>query len=272
MHLIRLTTLLFFWSLLAVQPDGLAQSSKKKRDDMTYFQQNALADSLAQLPQAVYTYRLQPGDVLAVAVSSLNAEADVAFNPFARPGISLSSGMASTQENNNLPIGYRVGETGMINFPKLGQLAVAGKSLAGLETTLRDTLRTFLREPYVSARLLNFKISVMGEVTRPSVFTVQNEKITLTEAISLAGDLTVYGKRENVLVIRDVNGKRTFIPVDLTSRSVFTSPAYYLKPNDVIYVEPKTSKKIQASRTLPLIPIILSSLTLIATVVLNIIR
>ena len=239
---------------------------------MTYFQPQARADSLARLPVAAYTYRLQPGDVLAIAVSSLNAEADVVFNPFARTGLSLSAGMASTPENNNLPVGYRVGETGTIYFPKLGPLPVAGKSLAALENTLRDTLRTFLREPYVTARLLNFKISVMGEVARPSVFTVQNEKITLTEAISLAGDLTVYGKRENVLVIRDSGGRREFMSVDLTSRSVFTSPAYFLKPNDVIYVEPKNSRKLQASRTLPLLPIILSSATLIATVVLNLIR
>ena len=275
MHLIRLTTLLFFWSLLAVQPDGLAQSSKKKRDDMTYFQEkfNA-ADSSAQALQGQYTYRLQPGDVLAIAVSSLNADADVVFNPFARMGAALSAsgGGLSTQETNNLPIGYRVGERGTINFPKLGAMRVVGRSLTELETSLRDTLTTYLREPYVAARLLSFKISVMGEVQRPSVFTVQNERITLTEAISLAGDLTVFGKRDNITVIRETAGKQTFIRVDLTSRNVFTSPAYYLKPNDVIYVEPKNSRKIQASRTLPLLPIILSSATLVATVILNLIR
>ena len=276
MHLIRLTTFFAVCLLLAPQPDSLAQSSKKKRDDMTYFQQNALADSLARLPVATYTYRLQPGDVLAIAVTSLNAEADMAFNPFARMGVALTAGSGgggiSTQETNNLPIGYRVSEQGTINFPKLGAVPVLGKSLAELETTLRDTLKTYLREPYVAARLLSFKISVMGEVQRPSVFTVQNERITLTEAISLAGDLTVYGKRDNIMVIREIGGKREFIPVDLTSRTVFTSPAYYLKPNDVIYVEPKNSKKIQASRTLPYIPTIISAVTLIATVILNLAR
>ncbi|MBO0934973.1 polysaccharide export protein [Fibrella sp. HMF5335] len=270
--MIRLTTLLIFWSLLAAHLDVSAQSSKKKRDDMTYFQQKALADSLAQLPAVTYTYRLQPGDVLAIAVSSLNTDADVVFNPFTRVGTSLSLGTASTQNNNNLPIGYRVSETGTINFPKIGSVRVAGRSLAELEVMLHDTLTTYLREPYVAARLLSFKISVMGEVQHPSVFTVQNEKITITEAISLAGDLTVYGKRENVLVVRDGGGQREFIPVDLTSRSVFSSPAYYLKPNDVIYVEPKSSKKIQASRTLPYVPTIISAVTLIATVILNVIR
>ncbi|MBO0933556.1 polysaccharide biosynthesis/export family protein [Fibrella aquatilis] len=276
MNSIRFTTFLLICLLVAPPTNSLAQSSKKKkRDDMTYFQSNALADSLARLSLSTYTYRLQPGDVLAIAVTSLNTEADMAFNPFARMGVALTAGGGggiSTQETNNLPIGYRVSEQGSINFPKLGAVPVVGRSLAELETTLRDTLKTYLREPYVAARLLSFKISVMGEVQRPSVFTVQNERITLTEAISLAGDLTVYGKRDNIMVVREVGGKREFIPVDLTSRDVFTSPAYYLKPNDVIYVEPKSGRKLQASRTLPLLPVILSSATLVATVILNLIR
>jgi polysaccharide biosynthesis/export protein len=275
MRLIQFTTLLFFWSLLAVQHDSRAQSSKKKRDDMTYFQEKPpAADSLARVTMSQYIYRLQAGDVLAIAVSSLNTDADVVFNPFARMGAALSAsgGGLSTQETNNLPIGYRVSERGTINFPKLGAVRVAGKSLAELETSLRDTLTTYLREPYVAARLLSFKISVMGEVQRPSVFTVQNERITLTEAISLAGDLTVYGKRDNITVIRETAGKQEFIRVDLTSRNVFTSPAYYLKPNDVIYVEPKNSKKLQASRVFPLIPTLVSGLTLIVTVILNLAR
>lgn len=263
--------------LLVGMVDVSAQSSKKKkRDDMTYFQEKpAPTDSLLRATLEPYTYRLQAGDVLAVAVSSLNADADVAFNPFARMSAALTAGgggSISTQETNNLPIGYRVSEKGTINFPKLGAVRVVGRSLAELETALRDTLTTYLREPYVAARLLSFKISVMGEVQRPSVFTVQNERITLTEAISLAGDLTVYGKRDNITVIRETAGQQTFIRVDLTNRNIFASPAYYLKPNDVIYVEPKNSKKLQASRVFPLIPTLVSGLTLIATIVLNLAR
>lgn len=253
----------------------MAQSSaRQKRDDLTYFQNPSLTDSLSEQPltNGPYVYRLQAGDVLAIAVSSLNAEADVVFNPFARNGFNLGTTSNIGRESNNLPIGYRVGETGAINFPKLNQVAVAGRTLNELETMLRDSLRTYLREPYVSARLLNFKISVLGEVAQPSVFTVQNEKITLTEAISLAGDLTIYGKRENILVIRETPAKREFIRVDLTKRSLFQSSAYYLKPNDVIYVEPKNSKKAQASKILPYLPAILGGVTLIATVILNLIR
>jgi polysaccharide export outer membrane protein len=109
-------------------------------------------------------------------------------------------------------------------------------------------------------------------VNRPSIYTVQNERITLTEAISLAGDLTVYGKRDNVMIIRENAGQRDFIRVDLTQRNTFASTGYYLKPNDVIYVEPKKSKKIQASRTLPYVPAVLGGITLLATVVLNLVR
>ncbi len=267
-----------FWLLSALLLLGLTESttaqSKKRRDDIAYFQD--LSDTTSRTSAAgapgSYIYRLQPGDILAIAVSSLNAEADLAFNPFARTGFALSAGTNATQENNNLPIGYRVNEAGMINFPKLGMVRVAGKTLSALETMLRDTLRQYLREPYVAARLLNFKISVLGEVNRPSIYTVQNERITLTEAISLAGDLTVYGKRDNVMIIRENAGQREFIRVDLTQRNTFTSAGYYLKPNDVVYIEPSKSKKLQASRTLTYLPSVLGGITLLATVVLNLVR
>ena len=274
-----------FWLLsvlfLVVLTESATAQSKKRRDDITYFQDLSPDDTTMRIggttrpaatASSAYVYRLQPGDILAIAVSSLNSEADVAFNPFARMGFMLSPGGSSSQDNNNLPVGYRVNETGMINFPKLGMVRVAGKTLSALETMLRDTLRQYLREPYVAARLLNFKISVLGEVNRPSIYTVQNERITLTEAISLAGDLTVYGKRDNVMIIRENAGQRDVIRVDLTQRNTFASTGYYLKPNDVIYVEPKKSKKIQASRTLPYVPAVLGGITLLATVVLNLVR
>ena len=265
---VALTTI----GLLALRHPATAQKTPR-RDDMTYFQAADSAATRAATQATAYVYRLQTGDVLAIAVSSLNAEADLLFNPFARVGGSLlANATTNTPENNNLPIGYRISETGTINFPRLGAIPVTGRSLSGLETLLRDTLRQYLREPYVSARLLNFKVSVVGEVNRPSVYTVQNEKITLTEAISLAGDLTIFGRRENVLVIRETNGKRAFLSVDLTKRSVFASPAYYLNPGDVIYVEPKPGKKVQASRLLPYVPSILGAATLIATVLINVIR
>ncbi|CCG99590.1 EPS I polysaccharide export outer membrane protein epsA [Fibrella aestuarina BUZ 2] len=253
---------------------GTAMAQRQpKRDAMTYFQPTD-QDSTAALSvrRPAYAYRLQTGDILAIAVSSLNADADITFNPFSRFGGVLAGGTSGRETSNNLPIGYRVSETGTIHFPKLNQVPVAGRTLSELETLLRDTLQAFLREPYVSVRLLNFKISVLGEVQQPSVFTVQNEKITLTEAISLAGDLTVYGKRENVLVVRETPAKREFIRVDLTNRSLFDSPAYYLKPNDMIYVEAKNSKKVQASKLFPYVPVFVSGLTLIATVVLNLMR
>jgi polysaccharide biosynthesis/export protein len=268
------TTLLLIVLFVTFLTNNLFAQTKKptKRDETTYFQDTT--DSFVAATAGPYVYRLQTGDVLAIAVSSLNAEADVVFNPYARAGISLSSGatMATSTDNNNLPIGYRVSEGGTINFPKLGTLAVAGRSLSELETTLRDSLQRYLREPFVSTRLLNFKVSVLGEVSRPSVYTVQNERITLTEAISLAGDLTIFGKRDNVLVVREAAGKQTFIRIDLTKRNLFQSEAYYLKPNDVIYVEPSKSKKVQASKTLPYIPSILGALTLVATVILNVLR
>lgn len=268
--------------------ESATAQSRRRRDDITYFQDLAPSDTSMRIGTGIngttvagtgslsatapYVYRLQPGDILAIAVSSLSAEADQTFNPFARSGFNLASGATMSQDNNNLPIGYRVSEAGTINFPMHGAVKVAGKTLSTLEDTLRTMLLRDLKQPFVSARLLNFKISVLGEVNRPSIYTVQNEKITLTEAISLAGDLTVYGRRDNLLITRETAGQREFIRVDLTQRSTFTSAGYYLRPNDVIYVEPKSSRKVQASRTLPYVPSILGGLTLLATVILNLRR
>ncbi len=248
--------------------------SAKRKDNYTYFQPSAqYRDSVETVVSTTYLYRLQPGDIIAIAVSSLNADLDEAFNPYSRfnlgnvPGTSTATGQANS--SNNLPVGFRVTEQGTINFPKLGLVQVAGSSIASLEIRLKDTLTTYLREPFVAVRLLSFKVSVLGEVVRPSVFTVQNEKLTLPEAISIAGDLTLYGQRENILIVREVAGKREFGRINLTDRNLFDSPFYYLKPNDVIYVQPKKGKRIQAGQLFPYIPSVLAALTLISTLILN---
>jgi polysaccharide export outer membrane protein len=142
---------------------------------------------------------------------------------------------------------------------------VGGLTTSEARDTIKNKLKvTYLKEPTVSVRFLNYKISVMGEVARPSVYVIPNEKVTLPEALSMAGDLTIYAKRENVLIIRDnAEGKKEFGRVNLNNRDVFTSPYYYLHSGDVIYVEQGKAKAAQNDQAYRILPILLSAVTVI---------
>lgn len=215
-----------------------------------------------------YQPTIQPGDVLSVQVSSLNPEATVFFNPYAAFAVAERGAPATV--NSTQPLapanGYLVDNAGAIELPMLGKMVVTGQTTIQLRDKLRDRLREYLKEPTVNVRNLNFRISVMGEVARPSLFTVPNEQITLLEALSLAGDVTIYGRRDNVLVIREENGQRTFTRLDLTRRDLFNSPSYYLHPNDLVYVEPGRARAIMANGTAQLLPVALSGLSVLAII------
>ncbi|GAB3976825.1 hypothetical protein GCM10028806_37090 [Spirosoma terrae] len=162
--------------------------------------------------------------------------------------------------------GYLVDNTGMIELPLLGKVNVTGKTVTEVKDQLRSSLKEYLKEPTVNVRNQNFRISVMGEVARPSLYTIPNEQITLLEALSLSGDVTIYGRRDNVLLIREENGKRSFNRIDLTRRDLFNSPYYHLHPNDVVYVEPGRVRAASADRTNQLLPIVLSGLSFVAII------
>lgn len=216
---------------------------------------------------ARYVPKIQPGDVLSVQVSSLNPEASSFFNPYAaiadrgnmQPMITSSTPLPAQN-------GYLVDNTGSIELPVLGKVNVADQTVSQMRNLLRELLKEYLKEPTVNIRNLNFRISVMGEVLRPSLFTIPNEQVTLLEALSLSGDVTIYGRRDNVLIIREESGKRTFARVDLTRRDLFSSPYYYLHPNDVVYVEPGKARAATADRTTQLLPVALSALSFIAII------
>jgi polysaccharide export outer membrane protein len=216
-----------------------------------------------------YVPKIQPGDILSIQVSSLNPEASSFFNPYAALAIA-DRGSAQPMVTSATPLpaqnGYLVDNMGTIELPVLGKVTVAGRTASEVKDRLRESLKEYLKEPTVNIRNLNFRISVMGEVLRPSLFTIPNERITLLEALSLSGDVTIYGRRENVLIIREENGRRTFGRVDLTRRDLFSSPYYYLHPNDVVYVEPGKARAATADRTNQLLPIVLSGLSFLAII------
>jgi len=159
-----------------------------------------------------------------------------------------------------------VDAAGTIELPLLGTLKLSGLTTTEAKDLVKSKLQLYLKEPTVSVRFLNYKISVLGEVLRPSVYVIPNESVTLPEALSMAGDMTIFGKRENVLVIRDVNGKKEFGRVNLNTREVYSSPYYYLHANDVVYVEPGKGRIAQTDKTYQIIPIILSALSFIVII------
>jgi polysaccharide biosynthesis/export protein len=245
---------------------------------IAYFQKGVNQSDTLSVAQA-YTPKIQPGDILSIAVGSLNPVASSFFNPYSSmPVTSDNSASGATSQGGGIgnitpaltqqaAPGFLVDAAGTIDFPLLGTLKLAGLTTSEARDLVKERLKTYLKEPSVNVRFLNYKISVMGEVAKPSVYIIPNEKITLPEALSLAGDMTIFGKRDNVLVIRDENGKKEFGRVDLTSREVYNSRYYYLHANDIIYVEPGKGRVAQTDKAYQLLPVILSGLSFLTIII-----
>lgn len=178
--------------------------------------------------------KIQKDDLLDINVSCPNPEL---LRPFLRYG-SHYDGSGNMNSGNSS--GYLVEADGTINFPLLGEIKVAGMTRRQLINMIQNRLKKegYIKDPVVTVRFLNFRISILGEVNRPGTFYIPSERITLFEALSMAGDLTIQGRRNRVAVIRETNGVRTILYHDLRNRDVFESPDFYLKQNDMVYVEP----------------------------------
>jgi polysaccharide export outer membrane protein len=190
--------------------------------------------------------KIQKGDQISIAVFSDNAAASALFNN----GGGIQQSAIPTQGNNaSAAIGggggsvYDVDQDGTIFFPQVGKLYVEGLTRDGLKALLDSKLKDkFLINPYYTIRFLNLKITVFGDVNSPGIYPLVRENTNIFEALTLAGDLTEYGKRDNILVIREKDGKRIFARIDLTQPDVFNSPYYYLQQNDMVFVDMRKSK------------------------------
>jgi polysaccharide export outer membrane protein len=206
--------------------------------------------------------RMQPGDLLGVTVNTFSPESDALFNLGRAAALSAAVGSAAGTEGTGAPGGYLVDERGAIDFPELGTVQVGGLTKAEAEQRLSGLIeKDFVKKALVTIRLLNFKVTVIGEVGRPTSLLIPNEQITLLEAIGLAGDLTAFGRRENVLLIRERNGVRSTVRVDLTNKNLLQSPYYYLRQNDIVYVEPDRAKGLQASSRTTNLPLTMGIIT-----------
>lgn len=213
--------------------------------------------------------RIQPNDLLSINVSSLNPDATRIFNASSESDKNATNATASVPTVSG-GSGYLVSKDGQIQFPVLGNLKVAGLTKDELKNKLTKELtdKKYLVDPIITVRFLNFRVTVLGEVAKPGVILVPSEKISMLEALGLAGDLTIYAKRNNILLIREENGKKATKRLNLNDANILNSPYYYLKTNDVIYVEPGRAKVASASNVQTWLPILLGSLTL-ATVLLD---
>lgn len=194
---------------------------------------------------------IQPQDILSVNVTSANASA-----------WQDSTGKAE----------YQVSQRGTIQLPLLGEVLVAGSTADDLQTKLKTSLSKYLRNPTVNVKITNFKISVLGDVLRPDVFKIANSKVSVLDALSLAGDLNITALRTNVLLIREVEGKRSYINIDLTKTSTLRADSYYLRNNDILYVQPDKTKFAEVDRGYRTLSLLLSGLSIVAIVLANVLR
>ena len=227
------------WLLLLPFLLTACQSYKK----VPYFQNVEVVNEVEQL-EKLYDAKIMPKDLLTIVVSCTNPELAIPFNltVASNAGIAVSTSSYVTTQPVLQP--YLVDNDGNINFPVLGELKLGGLTKREAEQLIIDKLKPYMKEtPIVTVRMVNYKISVIGEVTRPGTFTISNEKVNLLEALAMAGDMTVYGLRDNVKLIReDANGKQQIVALDLNKAETILSPYYWLQQNDIVYVTPNKAK------------------------------
>lgn len=210
---------------------------------------------------------INPSDLLAINVTSKNPESAIIFN------YNLNNVNASQNVTPENPvIGYLVDDEGNIKLPLIGKLQVQGLTTTQVSDQITKTLLSYYKDPVVNIRIINFKVAIYGDVMRPNMYTLQNEHTTVTQALSLAGDLNITAMRKNVLLIRTEAGQRKMVRLDLTSKDIFNSPYFYLKNNDEIYVQPDRTKYATVDRGYRTISLVLSGLSIIAIVLSNLYR
>lgn len=238
----------------------LILSSCAQKKDIVYYQN---IDQFSREGSSVtFEPKLQPDDLLMIVVSAENPEVAIPFNLYA---VTMQNNTETAASQPRLQT-YLVDSNGEISFPVIGAIKLGGLTRSEAMTKLKGLLSDYIKNPSVNMRILNYKVTVQGEVTRPGTYPVQSERITLPEALSLAGDLTVYGKRSNILIIRETEGKVTTTRIDLTKPEFFNSQFYYLKQNDVVYVEPNKTK-VNSSVIGPNITVAISAISLLITII-----
>lgn len=235
---------------------------------VTYFPdlaEGVIPSSIANLEPVI-----SKSDILSISVTSPNPDATLMFN-----APNMAANQTTAASGNIAPSsGYLVSQDGFVEFPALGKIMAAGLTKQKLKEEITQKLidSKLLIDPIVTIRMLNYRVTVLGEVSRPTVVTVPNEKISILEAIGLAGDITIFGKKDNVLLIREEKNGKVIKRLNLNSSEIFSSPYYYLKSNDVVYVEPNRARVAASTRSQQLLPTVLSALSFVAIILTRVIN
>lgn len=252
----------FFYLIIAAL---FLSSCGVKYETIPYFTDVPLDSATKEQIKNQTVLKIQKNDILAITVNSLNPEASAIFN------------MGSTSSNQNNAVGstnpnltangFLVDQNGAIQLPLVGTINVEGLTTAQARSTLEKKLVEYLKEPVVSLRVINFRISVLGDVLRPGVYPVNNERVNISEALSMAGDLNITAERKNVLLIREDLGVRKYIRLDMQSKSLFNSQYYYLQNNDVLYITPSKTKYASVDASYRNVSLVISALSVIALLI-----
>ncbi len=240
-----------FWMTIVGITIVLSMSSCLTYKDIINFQDGKdLTDGKIDSIQNDRLVRLQPDDVVQVNVFSYNQEAADRFNTLdARAQAQTMRAGGGTGSSITEPLGYRVDSKGFIDFPVIGSVFVQNLTIEELKTLVIKKVEEtgYLKDLSVQVRYLSFRFTVLGEVGSPGTFIVPSTKITIFEAIGLARDVSLYSNRDNILVIREQNGARSYGRLNFKSKEIFNSPYYYLQPNDIVYVEPHRTRVFTAT-------------------------
>lgn len=228
----------------------------------------ASADSINQTYHSQKENVITKGDMLSIFVNALDVQAVQSFNMPVANVQSLGTKHVSTNSGGGSLQGYWVDPEGNIDFPVLGKLHIEGMTTTQLKDTLTLLISQSVKDPIINISFLNFYVTILGEVKTPGRHAVSVQGMTIFEALGLAGDLTIYGKRNNVLVSREVDGKMEFARLNLNDQAIFASPYYYIRQNDVIYVEPNTARAI-TSQNIPFYMSVVTTLGSMATLVVS---
>lgn len=230
------------------------QSTRK----ITYFNDIAAANGADSLNRAMQL-KVQPGDILQITITTIDKDVSLIFNPAMMGSASLA--------NNNIEQGYLVDSSGYIGLPVIGKIYVKDKTTPAINDEVAKELDKTIRNAYVSTRLINFRVSVLGDVARPGSYKIASERASILDALSMAGDLNTSAKRNDVMVIREINGIKNYTSLDLNNSKTLSSPYYYLSNNDVIYVKPGPSRLFATSKTVQLLPAIIGVISLLTTII-----
>lgn len=239
-----------FWLLFLVAFSLTSCLTNKK---LVYF--SNLRDSSFVATYKEFAPKIQKGDILFVAISSLDQKSSVLFSGV--NSISVSPTGQNQGGGPGLPVsGLLVENDGYIVLPKIGRIKAEGKSKSDLTVEIQDLLLPYLKEPVVNIRFVNYRVTVLGEVAHPAMYATTNERMSILEAIGMSGDFTPLGNRSNILLLRDSSNVTISRRLNINDRSLLNSPYYYLQSNDVLYIEPINQKGYSTSQAVVLIPLI----------------